>query len=284
MTLADAISKAAASLEPSGVEEPRREAATLAAFAIGRDRTFVFAHPEYELSAAEERLFTNAVERRAAREPFHYITCVKEFYGLDFRVRPGVLIPRPETELLVEEAIARLRTLERPRFLEIGVGSGCVSVSILRNLPAASALGTDISPVALETARENAVAQNIDKRLELRFGSTYADSCEEFDLIVSNPPYIPEGDRETLELDVVGYEPAEALFSGDDGLDVVRLIVAGAERHLRPGGSLLIEIGIGQAAAVRQMLAAAGLSDVRFIRDLQGIERVAAARSGKPCI
>lgn len=284
MNLATAIAQAAERLASAGIEGPRREAATLAAFATGRDRTFTFAHPEYELSGEERRIFEDAVRRRAKREPFHYITGIKEFYGLPFCVRPGVLIPRPETELLVEEAISLLSSVDRPRFLEIGVGSGCISVSMLKNVPMATAVATDISPIALETAAENAVAHAVSDRLDLVRGETYAETSGPFEIIVSNPPYIPTGDRDSLERDVVGFEPAEALFSGEDGLDVVREIAAGAPQRLVSGGSILIEIGIGQSPAVRVLLENSGLKDVRFIRDLQSIDRIAVARKGNSCI
>ena len=278
MKLAAVISSAALQLAAAGVDEPRREAAALAAFVTRRDRTFIFAHPEYELSERESADFAEVLRRRAAREPFHYITGVKEFYGLEFRVGPGVLIPRPETELLVEEAIAELGHRSQRRVLEIGVGSGCISVAILKNTPDARADGVDVSSVAIETARLNAEAHGVADRLDIRAGRTYAGAEGPFDLIVSNPPYIPERDRSSLMPDVAGFEPAEALFGGEDGLSVVREIVAGAPARLVPGGRLLMEIGIGQSAAVRELLGRSGLAGVEFIRDLQGIDRVASAR------
>jgi release factor glutamine methyltransferase len=281
----EAIIEAAGRLAAAGIEEPRREAAALLAHVLGRDRTFLFAHPEYELLESEECGYHQAVARRSSHEPFHYITGTKEFYGLDFRVAPGVLIPRPETEILVDEAIAVMRQC-RPgeRFLEIGTGTGCISIAVVKNAPDAGAICVDVSPDALEIARTNAARHNVADRVDFRLGDVYKPVDGVFPLIVSNPPYIPMTDRGSLAADVVDFEPETALFGGPDGLDVVRRIIAGAGSRLSPGGHLLMEIGAGQAAAVRGLLVEAGLVDVVFLLDLQRIERVASARSRNSCI
>ncbi|HQZ96466.1 MAG TPA: peptide chain release factor N(5)-glutamine methyltransferase [Pyrinomonadaceae bacterium] len=276
--IADSVARASAKLQDAGIDDARREASSLMAFAIGKTSAFIFAHPEYELTEAESKAFDSAVERREAREPFHYIVGRKEFYGLDFTVAPGVLIPRPETELLVEDAINILGELPNPRFVEIGVGSGCISVSILHNSPRATAVAVDISEPALGIARKNAEFYNVADRLALHHGDVYQGVEGEFDLIVSNPPYIPDSDLTTLQTEVGSFEPHSALFGGDDGLYIVRRIVADAPKFLKKGGHILIEIGFGQARSVKELFDVAIWCEIDFIRDLQGIERIAKAR------
>ena len=276
--IAAAIATAATNLQDAGIEDARREASSLLAFVLAKDAVFIFAHPEFTLSNDETTKFTAIVERRANREPFHYIAGKKEFYGLDFLVAPGVLIPRPETELLVEDAISILSELAQPQFLEIGVGSGCISVSILHNVPRSTAVGVDISEAAIDIAAENVKRHNVAERLALKLGDVYRDVEGEFDLIVSNPPYIPDSDLTTLQSEVRDFEPHSALFGGDDGLDIVRRIVADAPQFLKEGGHILIEIGFGQAAGVKELFDVAIWEDIGFIRDLQGIERHAKAK------
>ena len=276
--IAAAIATAAAKLQDAGIDDARREASSLLAFVLAKDAVFIFGHPEFTLSNDEATKFAVVVERRANREPFHYIAGKKEFYGLDFLVAPGVLIPRPETELLVEDAIGILSELTQPQFLEIGVGSGCISVSILHNVPRSTAVGVDISEAAIDIAAENAKRHNVAERLALKLGDVYRDVEGEFDLIVSNPPYIPDSDLTTLQSEVRDFEPHSALFGGDDGLDIVRRIVAHAPQFLKEGGQILIEIGFGQAAGVKELFDSAIWEDIGFIRDLQGIERHAKAK------
>ena len=276
-TLADAIAYAAAKLLEAGIDAARREAASLAAFALDRDAVFTIAHPEYELSPDESARYHSFVRRRANREPFHYITGTKEFYGLDFAVAPGVLIPRPETELLVEEAIKLLSDVADPRFLEIGLGSGCIAVSILSHTRNARAEGVDISAEALAIAKGNAIRLNVAERLEIRAGDVFDGTRGKFDLIVSNPPYIPVGDLASLQPEVRDFEPHNALFSGMDGLSVVRRLVNEAPDFLRPDAILMIEIGFDQAKSVKELFDDAVWGGVRFIRDFQDIERVVVA-------
>lgn len=275
MDIRTAIEKAEADLLAAGVEEPRREAALLLALSIKRDRTFIFAHPEYNLTSDEQTRYLEYVARRSGREPFHYISGIKEFYGLDFEVGPGVLIPRPETELLVDAAIAIAVEISPPRILEIGVGSGCISVAILKNVPQATAVAVDISEVALAISSRNAERHSVSDRLELLQGDVYSSVVGRFDLIVSNPPYIPETDKPALEPEVRSFEPSEALYSGADGLGVVRRIIDEAPEYLNIGGSIFIEIGLGQADIVRTYFAQDVWKPPRLIRDLQGIERIA---------
>jgi release factor glutamine methyltransferase len=262
-------------LAGAGVREPRRDAAVLMAFAIGRDRTFLIAHPEYTPTASEAGKFALFVARRAAREPLNYITGRREFYGLEFEVAPGVLIPRPETELIVEDAIGFLRGRPNPTFCEVGVGSGCIAVAILANVPGARAVALDVSAKAIETARRNARLNGVADRLELRrsdvFGGLRAD--DRFDAIVSNPPYVAASEIPALDPEVRDHEPRAALTDGADGLSIIRRLIRESVRFLGPGGLLLVEIGFGQAAAVAALADRGSWSEPRFLTDLQGIDR-----------
>jgi release factor glutamine methyltransferase len=267
-------------LQASGIAEPRREAVSLLAFALQKNQTFLIAHSEYELSDAEEKNFRSFLQRRARREPFQYITGKQEFYGLDFIVTPDVLIPRPETELIVENALEILSLRENSRFCEVGIGSGCISVAILHEFPAASAIGLDVSEKALQIAELNAAKHNVSERLKLRLSDVFsALKNEKFDLIVSNPPYIPRDEIENLQAEVKDFEPLNALTDGG-GLAIIEKIIRNAPQFLKPGGFLLIEIGFGQADEVRRLFAAGIWQNVEFLPDLQGIPRTVRAQTG----
>lgn len=278
MNIAEALAQASSTLASAGVSESRREASSLLSFVIIRPAAFLIAHPEYELTEDERARYTDAVGRRSRREPFQYITGKQEFYGLEFDVGPGVLIPRPETEILVEAAIERLSPLDSPRLLEIGVGTGCISIAVLHSVKHASAVAVDISPIALRTAGRNANKHEVGDRLTLQMGDVFEGLNGSFDLIASNPPYVPATDIAGLQPEVRDFEPHLALSGGLDGLDVVQRIVAGASQLLNSGGSLLIEIGFGEADGVRQIVDPSIWDDVRFLPDLQGIPRIFAAR------
>lgn len=280
MRLDAALSGARERLAAAGIAEPAREAASLLAFTLEKDRSFLFAHPEYELSADAASNFTNIVARREQREPFQYITGRQEFYGLDFRVTPDVLIPRPETEILVEAAINRLLPLSNPRFCEVGVGSGCISVSILNAVPAAAGVGLEISQAAIEVAAANAERLGVGDRLELRLSDVFAAlrTDERFDLIAANPPYVPAAEIAGLQAEVGRFEPHSALTDGADGLSVIRRIINEAPGHLSCGGWLLVEIGAGQAEDVAAMLQKGLWDSIEFLPDLQSIPRTLSAR------
>lgn len=278
MNISTALKKAADILDRAGVADPRREAASLLAFALDRPSSFLIAHPEYELPVDETNRFDSLVARRASREPFQYITGRQEFYGLDFEVTPDVLIPRPETEILVEEAIRELNNLSEPKFFEIGVGSGCISVSILHNVKTATAVGIDISEKALAVARRNAEHHGVSNRLVLQIGDVFHGLTAKFDTIVSNPPYIPDADLADMQKEVRDFEPYNALFAGADGLDIIRRIIGEAPEHLNPGGLLLIEIGFGQSKILRDLVDQTIWGKPEFIPDLQGIERILRVR------
>lgn len=260
------------------VAEPVREASLLMQFALGRDKTFLIANPEYELNDTEQKLYLSILKRRANREPYQYITGKQEFYGLEFGVTPDVLIPRPETEILVEEAIRLIRENGWKRFCEIGVGSGCIAVSILKNVPNVSAVGGDISSAALDVARRNAASHEVLDQLELKLSDIFADlDAEKFDLIVSNPPYVPLADISGLQSEVRDHEPHIALTDGADGLSIVREIVSGAKDRLGHAGVLLIEIGWDQSERVAEMFDLNEWKSVEFLPDLQGIPRILKA-------
>ncbi len=282
-SIAENLKNAAALLSQSGVAEPRREAASLLAFALEKDRTFLVAHSERDLSPEEEARFGAFVARRARREPFQYIVGRQEFYNLDFLVTPDVLIPRPETELLVDNAIEILRGKDSPSFCEVGIGSGCVSISILNSLNAARAVGFDISERALQIAEKNAERHQVSERLDLKISNVFdALGDANFDLIVSNPPYIARAEVENLQAEVRDYEPEAALTDEADGFSIIEKIIDGAPRFLKPRAFLLLEIGFGQARRVREMFAARRnlWRAVEILPDLQGIERAVKAQIG----
>lgn len=249
-----------------------REARLLLAAATGFSEASVLAHPERELPAEAEARFREFAARRARGEPIAYILGVKEFYGLPLAVNPAVLIPRPETELLVELALrARPSTV-----LDLGSGSGAIALAVKRNLPAARVVGVERGAAALAVAQRNALKLGLD--VEFRHGLWFGPVAgEHFDLVLANPPYVGEDDPHLAEGDV-RFEPRSALVAGQDGLQSIREIVREAPAHLAPGGRILLEHGLGQDAAVRALLEQAGLEDVTTWPDLAGIARVSGAR------
>ncbi|MEP6847948.1 MAG: peptide chain release factor N(5)-glutamine methyltransferase [Acidobacteriota bacterium] len=279
MNVADAIAKTAVLLADHGIPDPRREAASLVALATRKDKTFLIAHPEHALDAGGLLQLEEFARRRAEREPLQYIRGNQEFFGLDFIVSPEVLIPRPETEILVAKAIEVLAPIESPFFLEIGVGSGCVSVAILVNNPKAKAVAVDISPRALTLADLNARRLNVADRLRLVESDIFAAIGDpEFDMIVSNPPYISSAEMNTLQVEVRDFEPHSALTDGGDGLSIIRRLVSSAPGFLKPGSPILIEIGFGQSVAVSAMFDSEVWRNTVFLPDLQGIPRVVFSR------
>jgi len=280
MNISENLKKASEILQKSGIAEARRDANTLLGFALQKDRTFLIAHDDYRLTEAEQKLFDEIIERRAKREPLQHITGKQEFFGLEFEVNRDVLIPRPETELIVENAIEILRTKDNPRFGEVGVGSGCISISILRNLEKASAIGLDISEKALKVAGRNAGNHRVSERLDLRISDVFEVlNDEKFDLIVANPPYISSDEIAGLQTEVKDFEPLNALTDGADGFSIIRKIIEAAPRFLNSNGFLLMEIGFGQAEKVAAMIDREIWCEIEFLRDLQGIPRTLKIRS-----
>ena len=277
-SVADSLRAGTDVLQNAAVPDAIQQASSLLQFAIGRDRTFIIAHPEYVLTAAEDKVFWDTIARRAAREPYQHIVGHQEFYGLDFTVTPDVLIPRPETELIVERAIELLRGLLSPRFLEIGVGSGCISVAILKQVPNASALAVDISEPALKIADRNARMHEVLDRLQLMQSDVFESVTENtFDLIVSNPPYVPLAQYDGLQPEVRDHDPRVALTDGSTGFTIIERITFGAPGFLRPTGRLLMEIGFGQHQQVDSFFDRKQWMSVNFIDDLQGIPRTVEA-------
>jgi len=281
-SIAEKLREATDILQSSGISEPRREANSLLAFVLQKDKTFLIAHPEYKLSDEEENRFQKFLSRRASREPFQYITGKQEFYGLDFAITKDVLIPRPETELIVESAIGILRAKRNSNFCEVGIGSGCIAVSILREVKTSNAIGLDISPKALEIAARNAEAHEVLNRLELKISDVFEVlQNEKFDLIVSNPPYIPSEDIENLQAEVRDFEPIFALTDNKNGLSIIKKIVVESPRFLNKDGCLLLEVGFSQAEKVRQMFEPEIWRVVHILPDLQGIPRTVKAQVSK---
>lgn len=242
----------------------------LLAAATGFSEASVVAHPEKELPRETETLFREMAARRAAGEPVAYILGRKEFYSLDLTVTPAVLIPRPETELLVDLALAR----KPASVLDVGTGSGAIALAVKRHLPSARVVATDASAAALEVARRNSVRFGVD--IELRHGRWFEPVAgERFEAILCNPPYVVINDP---HIDALQFEPRFAFESGADGLDAIRIVAREAPRHLLPGGWLLLEHGAGQHEAVRALLEAAGLETRQSWPDLAGIPRVSGGK------
>lgn len=278
-TISEMLRQAAEILHERGITEPRREAASLLMLALQKDRTFLIARSDYELNDEEKKRFQEFLNRRAAREPLQYIRGEQEFYGLNFALTPDVLIPRPETELIVENALEILREIRNPRFCEIGTGSGCISIALLHEIKAARAVGLDISEKALAVTRRNAERHDVSERLELKISDVFERLPDEkFDLIISNPPYVPGDDIAALQAEVRDFEPLVALTDGADGFSIIEKIIGGAPRFLKPGAFLLMEIGFNQAAKVSAMFDREIWQSLEIFPDLQGIPRMVRAQ------
>jgi release factor glutamine methyltransferase len=309
-SVGEALRAATEWLRASGSRSPRLDAELLLATALGVDRAELFRRPERVLTGLEERRFDGYVVRRQAREPVAYIRGRRAFRAIELEVTPAVLIPRPETETLVDvalEALAAVRVggdaaggargdgpgaeagpggaaapgLYEPLALDVGTGSGCIALALAAENPFVRLLATEVSAAAVEVARRNAARLGLGGRVAIRRGDLLDDlpPRERFDLIVSNPPYIPAAEYRALEPNVRDYEPRQALYGGEDGLDVYRRLIPAAAARLRPGGVLAVEVGAGQAAAVRALFAAAGaFRPARARADLAGIPRVVFAR------
>ena len=263
--------------------EARLDGELLARVALGGwDRaTFIVRSPE-PVPPGSAEAFELLVARRLRREPLAYITGRCEFWGFDLEVTPDVLIPRPETELIVEVATQLFAGAPPPGVVvDVGTGSGCLAIALAREFPGARVLATDVSPAAIEVARRNARALAVDERVAFSV-SAFTGEAAGVSLVVSNPPYVAEGDRASLQPEVRDYEPAGALVAGPDGLDVIRELAEAAWTALVPGGWLVFEFGFGQDAAVRTLLDAGPRSGAwaewKIHGDLQGIPRTAAAR------
>jgi release factor glutamine methyltransferase len=281
ITAREALTRAAGQLSAHPDLQPTAipDATVLLMHALGIDRAGLLARPERPVSRDQQASLQRLLERRLTFEPIQYILGTQEFFGLALRVTPAVLIPRPETELLVEAVLYQLPEDAPLQIADIGTGSGAIAITLAQHLPQACVTALDLSPAALAVARENAATCSLEDYIVFRESDLLAAVADEppFDAIVSNPPYIPVSDGPTLHPQVRDHEPAQALFAGPDGLDIYRRLIPQAFALLKPGGLLALEIGHGQRDAIADLLAE--WRDVEFLDDLQQIPRVALART-----
>ena len=281
MTAAALLEDAAAALAAAGVSSPGWDAERLLRHVLGWDRAALVARPDRLVPEPDAERFRALVARRAAREPLQYILGTQAFWKHDFLVTPAVLIPRPETELLVETSLELLKGVERPVVVDVGTGSGCIALSIAAERPDAEVHATDISEPALEVARENARRLGLEGRVRFHHGNLLEPLSGlevHVHLVVSNPPYVDPAERDTLAPEVREHEPETALFAADAKAYPARLATA-ARKVLRPGGSLVLEIGIGLEAAVNEALVGGGLCPTGQRRDLAGVVRALVCRA-----
>lgn len=266
----------------AALPNPELDAEMLFRGVAGLTRAEFLTRGEAPVDPAIAARFEDAVARRERHEPIQYILGVAAFWRDEFRVTPAVLIPRPDTEILIEAVAMQLRAVASPRLLDLGTGSGCIALSLLRELPAARAVAVDLSEDALGVARENAERLGLNDRTEFRRSRWFEaiPESEVFDAVVSNPPYVARADASALPAEVRDFEPALALFAEpDDDLSSYRAIVAGLGRRLRPGGLIAFEVGQGQADGVAALLTAADFQGVEVRNDLASIPRVVLARA-----
>ena len=297
MTLRDFLQYGESQLSASPhPDHAKRDAEALLLHLIGKNKAWLMAHANDDFAGCSAIRYASLLERRVKGEPIQYIMGEAEFYGMPFRVTPDVLIPRPETEHLVEKCLALASHPGAPSFrpplpegwestnptspirvLDIGTGSGAIAIALGHNLCSADITATDISPHALSLAEENAKRNEVAIRF-LQGDLLSPVAGETFDLIVSNPPYVPPTDRDSLSVEVRDHEPALALFASNDGLDIYRRLIPQAFAALSPGGFIALEIGYGQQPAIQSLLADTGFANIEFTPDLQGIPRVVVAK------
>jgi release factor glutamine methyltransferase len=275
-TFAEEVARGLERLVAAGIPEDtaRLDAELMARHALGWDRAAWLASRRDQAPDPFVSEYATLVARRAAREPVSLITGAREFWGLQFDTRPGVLIPRFETELIVEEALEALAGIDAPRIADVGTGSGCLAVALAHELPRARVVATDLSQLALDVARSNAAKHGVTDRVRFVLADMLDGITESFDAIVSNPPYVQSGDREGLAPEIRDHEPALALFGGTDGLDAIRAVLARTPARLSGGGRLIIEFGYDQDERVCEIARNAGLTVLHVREDLQGIPRV----------
>lgn len=284
MTLKQVLAAAVAHLEASAVGSPRMNGEVLLMFTLGCDRAYLYSHPERELTDDEESRYEEAIARRASGFPSQYITGHQEFWGLDLIVTPAVLIPRPETEHIVEvvSEIARSAGYKdqrgRPKLVDVGTGSGAIALALAKELPRAEILAVDVSAEALEVAKANAARLQLEARIHFAQSNVLDSVVRDgtFDFVVSNPPYVALSEADKVQDVVKKYEPKEAVFAGEHGLDVIRRLIPEAHEALRPGGYLVMEIGYSMSEAVMKIME--GFEEVHAVPDLAGIPRVVVGR------
>jgi release factor glutamine methyltransferase len=280
MQLKQALSSAIERLEAADIGSPRMNAEVLLMFVLGVNRAYLYAHSERELTAEDEARYDEVLAQRAMGMPSQYITGHQEFWGLDFVVSPAVLIPRPETEHLVETVLELARGISQPKLVDVGTGSGCVALALAHELTGAEVYAVDVSEEALENARANAARLRLDGRVRFMVSNVLEAliGVDDFDFVVSNPPYVGFGEANKVQKSVRDFEPRVAVFAGEQGLDVIGPLVEQAHRALKPGGWLAMEIGYSMRDAVENLLSPTMWEDVRAVPDLQGIPRVVAGR------
>ena len=279
-TISDSLREATSLLRAADVPEARREAGSLLSFVIGRDRTFLISHAEDPIDEPDQARFLEAVARRAAGEPLQYITGVQDFFGREFRVTTDTLIPRPETELLVEAALEVIA--EGASICDVGTGSGCIAVTLLCERTDARAVAVDISEAALAVAAENAQRHGVSDRIVFEVSDCFENVNGAFDLIVSNPPYVSADALPGLQREVRDHEPLVALSPGDDGLSVIRRLLTDAPQFLKNSGYLIMEIGFDQGEKVQEIIDPNVWHLIEIRPDLQCIPRIVVLSCHKP--
>ncbi len=279
-SIAEAILHGANNLRKAGVPEERREAGSLLMHVLDRDRTYILGHAEDLLTDEQVEEFSESLEARAQGKPLQYITGRQEFFGLEFEVNNDVLIPRPETELLVEAALSIVSPNETPFICDVGTGSGCIVITLLHKLARARGIALDISAAALAVAERNATRHGVQERLSFVTSDCFAGLepafGQTFDLIVSNPPYVAERAVDGLQREVRDFEPRVALTAGADGLSVIRRLLIAARAYLKSGGFLIFEMGFDQHDAVKELIDENAWKLLEIYDDLQGIPRTVA--------
>jgi len=278
--LRDALNSAIDQLKAARVGSPRLNAETLLMFTLACDRAYLYAHPERELSADEHARYFDSIAQRSQGMPAQYITGHQEFWGMDLIVSPAVLIPRPETEHVIEtvlELIGARTSSSYDHIVDVGTGSGAIALALAKELPNAEIHATEISPAALEMARANAARHQLASRISFHETDVlHGLQPSSFDFVVSNPPYVGESEEDWVQLEVRKCEPRNAVFAGSTGLEVIVRLIPQAHAILKPGGWLVFEISGTIAAGVEQLLS--GWQSLHLTNDLQGIPRVAAAQ------
>jgi release factor glutamine methyltransferase len=275
--LKDALTSAIDRLTAAHVGSPRMNAEVLLLFTLNCDRAYLYAHPERELTKDETDRYDEALAQRSRGIPSQYITGHQEFWGMDLIVSSAVLIPRPETEHVIETVLPLARAIAKPKIVDVGIGSGCIALALAKELPEAEIHATEISPAALEIARANAVRHQLESRVQFHQTDLLRGlDPGAFDLVVSNPPYVGESEEDQVQLEVRKFEPRSAVFAGPTGLEVIAQLIPAAYAALQPGGWLIMEISGSIASGVRRLLGT--WQDVRIANDLQGIPRVVSAR------
>jgi release factor glutamine methyltransferase len=275
--LRDSLTSAITRLTDASIGSPRMNAEVLLMFILDADRAYLYAHPERELTSEETTRYEQVISQRSRGVPAQYITGHQEFWGMDFIVSPAVLIPRPETEQLIETVLPLARATEKPRIVDVGTGSGCIALALAKELVNAEIHATDISPDALEIAEANAARHQLGDRIKFHDTDLLQGLLSgDFDFVVSNPPYVGQSEADQVQLEVRKFEPRNAVFAGPTGVEVIARLIPQADAALKPGGWLVMEISGTIAENVLPLLMT--WTNTRILNDLQGIPRVASAK------